>query len=53
MDIAKELSEQIAVSPSFVSTIENNNNKTKLSLKILKHICEVLGVTLSEFSIQS
>lgn len=44
---AKELSEQISVSPSFVSAIENNT--TKLSLKTLKHICEVLGVTLSEF----
>lgn len=44
---AKELSENIGVSPSFVSAIENNS--TKLSLKTLSHICEVLGVTLSEF----
>ncbi|MFL2105679.1 helix-turn-helix domain-containing protein [Desemzia sp. FAM 23991] len=43
----KELSEQIAVSPSFVSAIENNT--TKLSLKTLTHICKVLGVALSEF----
>lgn len=44
---AKELSEQIAVFPSFVSAIENST--TKLSLKTLTHICKVLGVDLSEF----
>ena len=44
---AKELSERINVSPSFISAIENNS--TKLSLKTLTHICDVLGVTLSEF----
>jgi len=44
---AKELAEHIEVSPSFVSAIENNS--TKLSLKTLSHICEALGVTLSEF----
>lgn len=43
--IAKELSENIGVSPSFVSAIENNS--TKLSLKTLRHICEVLGVYLA------
>ena len=41
---AKELAEQIDVSPSFISAIEHNS--TKLSLKTLNHICEVLGVTL-------
>ena len=44
---AKELAEQIDVSPSFISAIEHNS--TKLSLKTLNHICEVLGVTLAEF----
>ncbi len=44
---AKELAEQIDVSPSFISAIENK--ATKLSLKTLTHICDVLGVTLSEF----
>ena len=44
---AKELAEQIDVSPSFISAIEHN--ATKLSLKTLNHICEVLGVTLAEF----
>lgn len=44
---AKELAERINVSPPFVSAIENNS--TKLSLKTLAHICDVLGVTLAEF----
>lgn len=44
---AKELSKRIDVSPSFVSAIENNS--TKLSLATLKHICDTLGVSLSEF----
>lgn len=44
---AKELAERINVSPPFVSAIENNS--TKLSLKTLSHICDVLGVTLAEF----
>lgn len=44
---AKELSKRIDVSPSFVSAIENNS--TKLSLATLQHICETLGVSLSEF----
>lgn len=44
---AKDLAEQIDVSPSFISAIEHNS--TKLSLKTLSHICEVLGVTLAEF----
>lgn len=44
---AKELAEHIAVSPSFISAVENNS--TKLSLRTLSHICEALGVTLSEF----
>ena len=44
---AKELAEKINVSPPFISAIENN--ATKLSLKTLTHICDVLGVTLSEF----
>ncbi|MGF2056072.1 helix-turn-helix domain-containing protein [Vagococcus fluvialis] len=44
---AKELAQQIDVSPPFVSAIENNS--TKLSLATLYHICEVLNVSLSEF----
>ena len=40
---AKELAEQIDVSPAI------EHNSTKLSLKTLNHICEVLGVTLAEF----
>lgn len=44
---AKELAERIDVSPSYVSAFENNS--TKLSLKTLAHICEVLGVSLAEF----
>ncbi|WP_407372062.1 helix-turn-helix domain-containing protein [Carnobacterium sp.] len=44
---AKELSERINVSPPFISAIENNS--TKLSLKTLTHICDALGVNLSEF----
>ena len=44
---AKELAEQINVSPPFISAIENN--ATKLSLTTLASICDVLGVTLSEF----
>lgn len=44
---AKELAKRVNVSPSFISAIENNS--TKLSLATLKHICEILGVSLSEF----
>lgn len=44
---AKELAEQIGVSPSFISAIEHNS--TKLSLDTLNHICKVLDVTLAEF----
>lgn len=44
---AKELAQRTEVSPSFISAIENNS--TKLSLATLKHICDILGVSLSEF----
>lgn len=44
---AKELAERIDVSPSFVSSIENNSSK--LSLKKLAKICEVLDVSLADF----
>lgn len=44
---AKELAEAIHISPSFISAVENN--ATKLSLKTLQSICEVLGVSLAEF----
>lgn len=44
---AKELSQIIEVSPSFISAIENNSSK--LSLPTLAKICDALGVTLSEF----
>lgn len=44
---AKELSEKIEISPSFISAVENNS--TKLSLKTLQKICDALDVTLAEF----
>lgn len=44
---AKELAERIDVSPSFVSSIENN--ATKVSLSTLAKICDALGVSLAEF----
>jgi len=44
---AKQLAEIIDISPSFISAIENNTSK--LSLLTLTHICEALGVSLSEF----
>ncbi len=44
---AKELAQKIDISPSFISAIEHNS--TKLSLKTLAHICDVFGVSLSEF----
>lgn len=44
---AKELAKRVDVSSSFISAIENNS--TKLSLATLKHICDILGVSLSEF----
>lgn len=44
---AKELAERLEISPSFISSIENNS--TKLSLKTLGRICDVLGVSLAEF----
>lgn len=44
---ARELAQRTEVSPSFISAIENNS--TKLSLATLKHICDILGVSLSEF----
>ncbi len=44
---ARTLAEKINISPSFISAIENDT--TKLSLKTLTHICEALGVSLSDF----
>ncbi|MFC6463742.1 helix-turn-helix domain-containing protein [Marinilactibacillus sp. GCM10026970] len=44
---AKELAQKIDISPSFISAIEHNS--TKLSLKTLSHICDVLDVSLAEF----
>lgn len=44
---AKELAQNIELSPSFISAIENN--ASKLSLATLNRICDTLGVTLSEF----
>lgn len=44
---AKELSEKIEISPSFISAVENNS--TKLSLKTLRKICDALEVSLAEF----
>lgn len=44
---AKELSERIDVSPSFISAVENN--ASKLSLATLTRICHALGVTLAAF----
>lgn len=44
---AKELAERLDISPSFISSIENNS--TKLSLSTLRRICDVLGVSLAEF----
>ncbi|WP_317946600.1 helix-turn-helix transcriptional regulator [Carnobacterium maltaromaticum] len=44
---AKELTQRIEVSPSFISAIENNS--TKLLLANLKYIRYILGFSLSEF----
>ena len=44
---AKELSERIDVSPSFISAVENNDSK--LSLATLTRICNALGVNLASF----
>lgn len=44
---AKTLAEKINISPSFISAIEHDT--TKLSLKTLTHICEALGISLSDF----
>ena len=44
---AKELSERIDVSPSFISAVENN--ASKLSLATLSKICHALDVTLTTF----
>lgn len=44
---AKELSERIEVSPSFISAVENN--ASKLSLATLTKVCDALGVTLAAF----
>ena len=44
---ARELARRVDVSSSFISAIENNS--TKLSLATLKHICDILNVSLSEF----
>ena len=44
---AKELSERIELSASFISAVENNDSK--LSLATLKRICDALDVTLATF----
>lgn len=44
---AKELSERIELSASFISAVENNSSK--LSLATLKRICDALDVTLATF----
>ena len=44
---AKELSERIELSASFISAVENNDSK--LSLSTLTRICKALGVTLATF----
>jgi len=44
---ARELSERIGVSPSFISAVEHNDSK--LSLATLGKICQALDVTLATF----
>lgn len=44
---AKELSQRIEVSPSFISAVESNDSK--LSLQTLSRICYALDVSLAEF----
>lgn len=44
---AKELSQLVEVSPSFISAVENNDSK--LSIATLNRICDALGVTMAAF----
>ncbi|WP_425060205.1 hypothetical protein SCACP_08740 [Sporomusa carbonis] len=47
---AKEIAISLNVTPSFISGIEKGNNKC--SLENLERICNVLGITISDFFAQ-